>query len=94
MKANRKLIVKLTSSQRRDHFEDMFVQGMKTCLIEMIRRKSMQIRGDYGDLEVAIDLFAHGFVNYMQAKCKQGDFDENQLAKQLCRIMSGEAKVQ
>lgn len=90
IKENRALIMKINGSQRRNHLEEIFVQSLKSCLTEMIRRKTINIKIDYLDMEAAVEFFSYGFVNYMLAKCVETEIDEEAMAKQICRIITGE----
>ena len=83
------LIQKLLRSQKRASVEQMMVHVVQAYLVEMFRSTAADLSISCGDLAVAIQLYSIGIAGILLQYSGRRDRDADQLAAQLCRLLSG-----
>lgn len=83
------LIQKLLRSQKRASVEQMMVHVVQAYLVEMFRSTAADLSISCGDLAVAIQLYSIGIAGILLRYSGRRDRDADQLAAQLCRLLSG-----
>lgn len=87
---HRELILQLMSSQRRQEMELLFQRTVHTYLLELLRGKGARISCSPEDMETVLSFCSCGLVGTMLLNLKQKHLDVEQLAEQMCRLLTGE----
>ena len=85
---------RLLQSQRRAELEGILVDALKTYLRELFRRKWPNPRLAVADIGVYLDFYAYGLAGLLLNNCGPGSVDEELLADQIYRILTGEMQRQ
>lgn len=91
---NREITRSLLESKRRDEFERILVDGFRTYLQELFRRKWPNPKLPIGDVDAFLDFYTYGLIGLILKHCNSRDLDEEILVDQICRLLSGEMKEQ
>lgn len=86
---NHALIQKLLQSQKHEHIERIFVEGLKAHLMEMFRQKAPDLTVSLEDTEVALGFYAFGIAGVLLEQCSRPDCDPDKLAGQLLKLLQG-----
>lgn len=84
---NHALIRKLLQSQKHDHLERIFVEGLKTYIREQLRRRVPDWEERQEEMEVVLTFYAFGVAGVLLERCSDPDCDPDQLARQLLRLL-------
>lgn len=91
---NREITRGLLKSKRRDEFERILVNGFRTYLVELFRRKWPNPKLSLGDIDAFLDFYTYGLIGLILNHCENRKIDEEILVDQICRLLSGEMKAQ
>ncbi len=80
---NHVLIRKLLQSQKHDHLERIFVEGLKAYIREQLRRRVSNWEEREEDIEVALTFYAFGVSGVLLEQCS----DPDRLARQLLGLL-------
>ena len=83
------LIRKLLASQRRQQVEQMVVRYVRTYLQQMIQQKPPETPISYSDAQVVLDFCTYGIVGLLMEHCASRPVDQEKLARQMCRLLTG-----
>lgn len=86
---NHALIQKLLQSQKHEYIEKIFVEGLKIYLLELLRRKALDLPVNYEDAEVALQFYAFGIAGVLLDQCSRSGCDPDKLARQLLKLLQG-----
>lgn len=87
---NRDMARMLLNTQKRERTEEIFFQGAKSYIQEMIRHNPKQISLGYSELEVALDFCAMGICGTMFRCCLSNEeIDAHKMARLLYRLLTG-----
>lgn len=84
---NRVLIRKLLQSQKHDHLERIFVEGLKTYIREQLRRRIPDWTEGQEEREVELTFYAFGVAGVLLERCSDPDCDPDRLARQLLGLL-------
>ena len=84
------MLQKLMNSQRRSQIEKIMIDAIGTYLEELAKNRQQDIPGNYTDRAVLLRYSACGLVGVLLAYGGKPDLDQDRLAFQLERILSGE----
>lgn len=84
---NHVLIRKLLQSQKHDHLERIFVEGLKAYIREQLRRRVPNWEEKEEDIEVALTFYAFGVSGVLLEQCSDPDCDPDRLARQLLGLL-------
>lgn len=87
---HRELILQLMSSQRRQKMELLFLRTVHTYLLELLRGKGARISCSPEDMETVLSFCSCGLVGTMLLNLNRKNLDVEQLAEQMCRLLTGE----
>ena len=90
---NKELILQLMASQRRKEMEILFLKAMRTYLQELLRGRGLDISGSLADLDTALSFYSCGLVGMMLMSLEQKNPDADELAGQMCRLLTGESSL-
>ena len=83
------LLHKLLHSQKREDIERIMVRSIRTYLQELMTRRGRRIALPYEDMDIALNFCTYGIVGLLLEYCEKKDFDREQLAKQMHRLLTG-----
>lgn len=86
----REAVQMLLNSQRRAEFERMLLDGMRTFLRELFRRKNPNPQLPVADVEMMLDFYVCGIAGLLMLHCGRQDVSEEVLVDQIYRLLSGE----
>ena len=84
------LLEKLINSQRRPMFEKLMTSSLETYLTELMQYHRQDVSVNRMDRDVLLRYNVCGLAGTLIAFCGQPDLDQDRLALQLERILSGE----
>lgn len=87
---NFSMLRKLMDSQRRPQIEQIMIDSVSTYLSEMGQSRQQDISVSYADREILLRYNAYGLVGILLEYGGNSNLDQNKLAIQLERILSGE----
>lgn len=83
------LIRKLLASQRRQQVEQMAIRYVRTYLQKMIQEKPPETSLTYNDAQVVLDFCTYGIVGLLMEHCTSRPVDQENLARQTARLLTG-----
>lgn len=90
---HKELIRQLMASQRRKEMELLFLKAMRTYLQELLRGRGLDISGSLADLDTVLSFYSYGLVGMMLMSLEQKNPDADELAGQMCRLLTGECSL-
>ena len=81
------LIYRLLHSQKREHLEKFFIQGIQAYLQKLIASKAEDFDLQYGSIEVTLQFYTCGIAGLLLIHCGDKNLDAEKLASQICQMM-------
>ena len=81
------LLQKLLNSQKRVQIEHLLLQGVRTYLEEVSRKKAPERPLSYADAELELNFCAWGFTGLLLSYCGDKHLDLDQISHQVCQLL-------
>lgn len=86
----RSAVLRLLESHRQTEFLELLLRTLRAYLRELFRRQFPSSRLSAADAGALLDCYTYGILGLILQCCKQAQPDEEQLADQIYRLLSGE----
>lgn len=88
------LLMRLLLSQRRAQVERIFIDGMRSCIRQIIYNKNPNLTMNYQDLEVTLNFYTYGMTGAIFEASRNGTVDEAYLTHKLYQLLLGTAAAE